>query len=235
MNGTAATATAPPAPQIRGRGCEPLRAPGASDIDGPSIRRPCSFLRVRGHAEGPARLNGGLASTPREVSRPRTRAPCLSPRASPRARPVGRRDRGTEAPAFPRRRVRTTTCDRSDARARIHATRGLAAAIGGGLLFAISASLHLLDLLVLGADVAEDLQFGMRGSRIGPPLPALQGAEPRALLRGRCGPRIRPETADRASPHSRKRRGFGADGARRLTRRRTTRLAAGELQDAARP
>ena len=34
-----------------------------------------------------------------------------------------------------------------------------------GLLLAISASLHLFDLLVLGADVAEDLQF--RGSRGG--------------------------------------------------------------------
>jgi hypothetical protein len=33
------------------------------------------------------------------------------------------------------------------------------------LVFAISASLHLVDLLILGANVAEDLQF--RGSRGG--------------------------------------------------------------------
>jgi hypothetical protein len=48
---------------------------------------------------------------------------------------------------------------------RIHLPRGFLAKFGRALVLAISASLHLVDLLVLGVDVAEDLQF--RGSRGG--------------------------------------------------------------------
>jgi hypothetical protein len=46
------------------------------------------------------------------------RGTCSSPEPRIAAcRPVGGRDHGTEAPAFPRRRVRTTTCDWSDPQA----------------------------------------------------------------------------------------------------------------------
>ena len=67
--------------------------------------------------------------------------------------------------------------DRADDR--VGGIAGVSVPLATALLVATSASLHLVDLLILGANVAEDLQF--RGSRGGQ---ALRLASLRALLRG---------------------------------------------------
>jgi hypothetical protein len=89
-------------------------------------RQPCS-LRRRQRRSLPKSDSRGHEVDASSGTRTRTKAGLAvadgaslanrQSRASPRARPVGRHDHGTEAPAFPRRRVRTTTCDWSDARA----------------------------------------------------------------------------------------------------------------------
>ena len=103
-----------------------------------------------------------IKAGPSQRCRPRPEIRHL--RVSPCRRPRRRRDRQSETPAFARQRVRATACDGTERGPRFHTARGLLAEIGKDPRFATSASLHLVDLLVLAADGAEDLQIAEAGA-----------------------------------------------------------------------
>ena len=108
--------------------------------------------------------------------------------------PVGRRPglllralrRQSECPAFTRPRACSGRRQATDQRPRFHEPTGLPAQIRPSPQFAISAPIHLVDLLILGANVAEDPQF--RESRA-----ASVSDWPQ------CGTLLRPEAGKRAA------------------------------------